>query len=480
MSIRRNTITGTLWNVTRTFVVSVVEFVVYATLARYLTVEEFALLAFSLLVVEFANMLTTVGVNQNLIQREKWEQSYFRSVFTFILLLSFIISSFLAGAGGTLSYFYYSSEASLVILSLSLLPLFMALQSVYSAKLEREFLNKEITVIRTCTSIFFGVLTIILVLNSFGIWSIVISKILQHCVTLLLFMWRSKLPFELGINSLHIKEIKDFCLPLFGIALLNFFQSKGSNLLVGAALGAEKFAFISVSKKGYDILGQLTITSVNRMIVPSLSRVHSDNRVNRLYDIVYFSSLIVTPCYFGLGAVSEEFITLAFGEKYAASAIYLTLSTAAISGAIMAWYLPNLLISGGFTAAALKLKVVGFVRTMAVSGVTVWFGVEVMLASLTITTYLLLPVSFSITSKYFSISLVKMLKVNLPSIISSILMVSSIFLAKMFLVKDLELLFRLVALVCLGAMVYSLTLILFFRRDVLKVLQIAKSLRKNP
>jgi len=102
-----------------------------------------------------------------------------------------------------------------------------------------------------------------------------------------------------------------------------------------------------------------------------------------------------------------------------------------------------------------------------------------MLASLTITTYLLLPVSFSITSKYFSISLVKMLKVNLPSIVSSIVMVTTIYLAKLFLVKDLELLFRLVSLVCLGVVVYSLTLVLFFRRDVLKVLQIAKSLRKN-
>ncbi|WP_394220688.1 oligosaccharide flippase family protein [Alteromonas gracilis] len=479
MSIQRNTITGTLWNVSRTLIVSIVEFIVYAILARELSVEEFALLAFSLLVVEFANMLTTVGVNQNLIQRDKWEQPYFRSVFTFIFLLAFIVSSILAGAGGTLSYLYYSREASLVILSLSLLPLFMALQSVYSAKLERDFLNKEITAVRTLTSIFFGLLTIILVLNSFGIWSIVISKILQHGVTLLIFMWRSKLPVKLGINSLHVKEIKDFCLPLFGIALLNFFQSKGSNLLVGAVLGSDKFAFISVSKKGYDILGQLTITSVNRMIVPSLSRVNLDNRVNRLYDIVYFSSLVVTPCYFGLGAVSEEFITVAFGEKYSASAIYLTISTAAISGAIMAWYLPNLLISGGYTASALKLKVVGFVRTLAISAVTVWFGVEVMLTSLTITTYLLLPVSFSITSKHFDISLIKMLKVNLPAIVSSMVMIVSIFIAKQFAVNDLEPIFRLAVLVCLGVITYILTLMIFFNRDVKQVFKIAKSLRKS-
>lgn len=477
MSLQRNTILGTLWNVSRTFVVSIVDFIVYAVLARFLSLEEFALLAFSLLVVEFATMLTNVGVNQNLIQREKWEKSYFTSVLTIILLLSVSVTLVLASAGGMLSYFFYSAEASLIIVALAILPVFMSLQSIYSAKLEREFLNKEITVVRALTSIVFGILTIILVFNSFGIWSIVISKLMQHFVTLSIFMWRSNLPIKLGVNSLHLLEIKSFCLPLFGIALVNFFHNKGSNLFVGAVLGAEKFALISVSKKGYDVLGQLTITSVNRMIVPSLSRVKPDNRVDRLYDIVRFSSLLITPCYLGLGAVSEEFITIAFGEKYAASAIYLTITTAAISGSIMAWYLPNLLISSGHTSAAFRLKIIGFVRTLGVTAVTVWFGVEVMLVSLTITTYLLLPVSFTIVSQFFSISFRKMLDASLPAIVSSGIMLVTLYASKFLLLENVDVWVRLLALISIGALSYVFCIVVFFRQSLFYVLSAVRSLR---
>lgn len=477
MSLQRNTILGTLWNVSRTFIVSIVDFIVYAVLARFLSLEEFALLAFSLLVVEFATMLTNVGVNQNLIQREKWEQSYFTSVLTIILLLSVSVTMVLASAGGMLSYFFYSAEASLIIVTLAMLPMLMALQSIYSAKLERDFSNKEITVVRALTSVVFGILTIILVFNSFGVWSIVISKLMQNFVTLFIFMWRSKLPFKLGANSIHLQEIKNFCLPLFGIALINFFHNKGSNLLVGAVLGAEKFSLISVSKKGYDVLGQLTITSVNRMIVPSLSRVKPDNRVERLYDIVRFSSLLITPCYLGLGAVSEEFITVAFGEKYSASAIYLTITTAAISASIMAWYLPNLLISAGHTSAAFRLKIIGVVRTLGVAAVTVWFGVEVMLISLSITTYLLLPVSFSIVSQFFTISFRKMLDASLPAIISSGMMLVVLYASEIILLQNLEALTKLLALICIGTLSYTLCLTIFFRQSMYYIFSAIKSLR---
>ena len=290
-------------------------------------------------------------------------------------------------------------------------------------------------------------------------------------------MWRSNLPIKLGVNSLHLLEIKSFCLPLFGIALVNFFHNKGSNLFVGAVLGAEKFALISVSKKGYDVLGQLTITSVNRMIVPSLSRVKPDNRVDRLYDIVRFSSLLITPCYLGLGAVSEEFITIAFGEKYAASAIYLTITTAAISGSIMAWYLPNLLISSGHTSAAFRLKIIGFVRTLGVTAVTVWFGVEVMLVSLTITTYLLLPVSFTIVSQFFSISFRKMLDASLPAIVSSGIMLVTLYASKFLLLENVDVWVRLLALISIGALSYVFCIVVFFRQSLFYVLSAVRSLR---
>ena len=234
---------------------------------------------------------------------------------------------------------------------------------------------------------------------------------------------------------------------------------------------------ISVSKKGYDVLGQLTITSVNRMIVPSLSRVKPDNRVDRLYDIVRFSSLLITPCYLGLGAVSEEFITVAFGEKYAASAIYLTITTAAISGSIMAWYLPNLLISSGHTSAAFRLKIIGFVRTLGVTAVTVWFGVEVMLVSLTITTYLLLPVSFTIVSQFFSISFKKMLDASIPAIVCSGIMLGTLYASKFLLFEELDVWARLLALISIGALSYVLSIVVFFRKSLLYVLSAVKSLR---
>ncbi|GFD89091.1 lipopolysaccharide biosynthesis protein [Tenacibaculum sp. KUL152] len=479
VNLKNKTIFGTLWNTSRTLLVSIVDFVVYAVLARFLDVQEFALLAFCLLIVEFANMLTTVGINQNLIQRKKWEHEYFVSVFTVIFCFSLVVVLILASLGGTAAFYFYSKNAALVVVALSSMPFLMALQSIFSAKLERDFHNKEITIVRSTTAIVCGGLTLIFAFNDFGIWSIVIGKLLQHSFTLLIFWVRSKTAIAFGVQPDHLDEIKEFCLPLCGMALLNFFQNKGSNLFVASVLGTEKFAFISISKKGLDVLSQLTITSVNKMVVPSLARVKNTDKVRVFYDMLYFSSLIITPCFFGLGAVSEEFITVAFGDKYAPSAIYLTIASFAMSGLLMSWYLPNLLISGGYSSTALKLKAITFFRVIAISASTVWFGVEIMLFCITASAYIFLPLQFNVASEHYNVSLGAVLKVCFPSIVSSVLMVVGIFCIRPFLGDEMEKLSALVILVISGMIIYASSLILFFNKSISNAKKILKGLRNS-
>jgi O-antigen/teichoic acid export membrane protein len=263
------------------------------------------------------------------------------------------------------------------------------------------------------------------------------------------------------------------------MALLNFFQSKGSNLIVAGVLGAEKFAFISISKKGIDVLSQLTITSVNKMVVPSLSRVGEEHKVGAFYEMVRFSSFIITPCFFGLGAVSEEFITVAFGEKYSPSSTYLALSSFAMSGLLMSWFLPNLLISGGYSSAALNLKAITFFRVITISASTVWFGVELMLLCITVSAYLFLPLQFKVASKYYDLSLVAVLKVCLPSLVSSALMVMSIYCLRPILESGTEELITLVILIAVGLAIYIFVIIVFFSESISSAIKILNGLRST-
>ncbi|MBZ2163145.1 oligosaccharide flippase family protein [Alteromonas stellipolaris] len=475
MNIRKKTISGSLWNVTRTFTISFTDLFVYMYLARVLTLEEFGVLAFCLLVVEFANTLTNVGVNQNLIQRKDWDADYFSSVFTFVLCVSLFFTLILALIGSSVALYAHSKLAALVILALSILPVLVGLQSIFSAKMERDFLNKEITTIKGSTAVFSGLLTIGLAFNDMGLWAVVIGKIVQHSSVLIWFFCKAKLKVSLGLNRAHVDEITSFCIPLFAIAVINFLHSKASNLYVGMVLGAEKFALISVSKKGAEVLSQLSITSINKMIVPSMSRIEADKKVAAFYKVLHFTSLVIIPSFLGLGAVSEKFILLSFGEKFAESAIFLQITTSMIIAQTLTWFLPNLLISEGKTKDALRLKLISVVGSVIVSGFTVWFGVEVMLISMAVASYLIMPIIVSVVKKHYDIELGKMIKLCLPSIISSFVMILSIKVVEGYLEPyGIPLIFDLLVLVCVGGLTYAAMVILFFRRSIGEIFSLLK------
>tara|TARA_B110000211_G_scaffold209414_1_gene246735 strand:+ start:2949 stop:4295 length:1347 start_codon:yes stop_codon:yes gene_type:complete len=444
-------------------------------LARLLTLEEFGILTFCLLVVEFANMLTNVGVNQNLIQRKEWDLTYFSSVFTFVLSASVLLTLLLALIGGGVAFYVHSKLAALVILSLSILPVLVGLQSIFSAKMERDFLNKEITTIKGSAAVLSGLLTILLAFNGFGLWSVVVGKITQHTTVLIWFIAKAKLRVSLSLQRSHLSEITSFCLPLFAIAVINFLHGKASNLYVGLVLGAEKFALISVSKKGTEVLSQLTITSINKMIVPSMSRVDSEKKVSAFYKVLHFTSLVVLPSFLGLGAVSEKFIVLAFGEKFSDSAIFLQITTSMIIAQTLTWFLPNLLISEGKTKDALRLKLISVVGSVLVSGLTVWFGVEVMLVSMAVASYLIMPIIVRVVKKHYDIKLRKMIKLCLPAITSSFVMIAVIKIVEVYLDSyGIPLILNLLVLVCIGGGTYSLMIILFFKDSIGEIISLLK------
>ena len=92
MDLRSKALSGTLWNVLMIITVSGMDLLVFTVLARNLTISEFALLTFCFLIVEFGNIFVTAGINQNLIQRKIWEDSYFNSVASIVFTLGLLLS----------------------------------------------------------------------------------------------------------------------------------------------------------------------------------------------------------------------------------------------------------------------------------------------------------------------------------------------------------------------------------------------------
>ncbi|NDW14905.1 oligosaccharide flippase family protein [Alteromonas genovensis] len=431
MSIKKKATKGSIWiSLTRTGI-NLTDFFVYAYLARILTLEEFGLAGFCFLFVEFANTLVNAGVNQNLVQREKWETKYAASTMTFVFLMGLTVSGALLVVGAPIAYYTYSELAAYVIASLAPITLITSLQVVVTGKLLREFENKKMGLAKLTASVFSALIIIILAEIGYGIWALIFGKLANNAFQYLFLLYVSKYKPSFNINKDDFKELITFCLPLFWMVVLRFLGKKASNLLTGIALGPVSFALLAAAHKGGDVINQVTTSSINSMIVPSFSRVGRDSDIGGLFiKLVTIASTIITPIFMGLAAIADPFVVIAFGEKFEQSATYMAISAFSIFPLVVANFIPNLLISQAKTKDAFNIVLVNIFCNVIIASCTIWFGITVMLYSLVIGNFLATPIRLAILRKHIYIDIKKLFYSLIPSFLSALGMFTIVALLK--------------------------------------------------
>ena len=478
MSIKKKATQGSIWmSLTRTGI-NVVDFLVYAYLARILTLEEFGLAGFCFLFVEFTNTLVNAGVNQNLVQRKEWTDRYAASTMTFVAFMGLMASGMLVGIGAPIAYYNYSELAAYVIISLAPITLITSLQVVVTGKLLREFKNKQMGIAKFCATLISAASIIALAEFGYGIWALIVGKLVNVTLQYVFLVFVSKVRLSFNIDRDNFKELVTFCLPLFWMVVLRFLNKKASNLFTGIVLGPVNFALLAAAHKAEVVINQVTMSSINSMVVPSFSRVAPDTDVGALFiRLVAITSVIVTPIFMGLAAIADPFVTIAFGEKFAPSAEYMTISAFSVFPLVIANFMPNLLISKALTKAAFNITLVNIISNVIVAACTIWFGVSVMLICITVGNFLAMPIRFAIVRKHIFIDTKKLTFALLPSFLSALGMFLVVTFAKThisnLLVNDV---LTLIASVLLGGITYVLLSFSLFYNQTLKQVQELKSM----
>lgn len=470
MSLKKQAAKGGLWiSITRTGI-SVIDFAVFVYLARILSLEDFGLVAFCMLFVEFANIAVNAGVNQNIVQRKNWDEQYASSTMIYVVGLAMVVAAGLVFIGAPIAYYTYSHLAAYVFMSLAPITILLSLQVVFNGKLVRDFKNKQMGVVKFIASILSAIVIITLAELGYGLWSLVIGRLVLASLELFFMSYIADFTPKFYFNNEYKKELREFCLPLLGSAVLSTVNQKTGSLFTGLVLGPANFALLNAAKRGETMINQITMGSINSMVVPSFSRVKEGANVGDLYiKLVALTATIVMPMFMGLAAIADPFVTIIFGDKFSQSAVFMSISAFVMYPAIIGWFLPTLLVSQGRTNDAFKLTIISVTNSLLVAGCTIWFGITTMLISIVIANFLVLPIRFKIVGQHVSINIKKLIFSVFPPYFSAFAMFVSIMLIKQFLTPVISnQVLLLVLLIIAGCISYPLFSFLFFYKHTIE------------
>jgi O-antigen/teichoic acid export membrane protein len=486
MDLRQQATKGIVWSAAQTWGARVISFLITLVLARLVSPDDFGLIAFAIVFINFAQIFLDQGFGDAIVQCSNLERKHLDTAFWINVFTGSLLTIIGLLASQPLEQLFNKPQLAPVISLLSFNFLIGSLNSVQQALLKRKLAFKSLAIRSLIATFVSGVVAIIMAFQGFGVWSLVAKMLLNNIVGVIV-LWRVS-DWRPGINfSLkHLKEIYKFGINIIGSNFVDFFNRNSDNFLIGYFLGTTALGYYSLAYNLLSVLTELLITVPNAVTFPVFSRLQDDiTRMKQaFYEITQLQSIFAFPIFLGMLVLAPEVVILLYGQNWTQSIpVVQVLMLMGILFSIFYFY-GNVINAVGKPAWRFRILTLASILNVIGFAISVRWGIIAVAMSYVIVGYLILPLYFLIIQKVIQVDFCTHIKQYLPAFFSSVAMIIFVFGLKSFLGDSLGLLISVVVLVSTGGFIYLLVLYLIkpslYRQLINMIYMIIPRLKSRP
>ena len=357
-SIKANFAKSSGWGMLGTGADNLIQFIIFAVLARILDVAELGIVAFAIVLIDLCSVFVLGGLPEALIRAPRWEHHVASVCFTINMLMALFFSACLTIAGFTVIQQGYGPGSGAVIAALSLIFVIDASRAVHVAKLRREFNYKNLAVRGTIAGITAGAGSIWMATAGFGVWALVFQRLCYVSIMTLATWVSARFVPRLSLSRSVIAELSHFGIRATFSRLLEIANLRITDLVVGVFFGPVPVALYRVGGRGLDAMRRLFVRPIQDAAFSALSRLEGAHAIGRAYHRVSRAGALVTfPMFIGLAVIAPDFTVLLFGEKYTQSGLIMAILALGGLPAMMTLFTTAALMAAGEAHVALRVNV---------------------------------------------------------------------------------------------------------------------------
>jgi PST family polysaccharide transporter len=480
-TLTQKTMRGIFWSGTSQFVSQGISFFVNIVVARVLFPEDFGVLGMAAVYIELISILSDLGLNASIIQRDKVTQNQLSTCFWLNLIIAVILIGGSVLCAPLVAQFYRTEILSSVIIvsSLSFIPRMMG--SVNKALLTRELAFKTMAAPDIIGIMVFSVLVIPMAWSGLGLWSIILANLIGvWATTIALWKWSGWRPsWTFDWNG--YKSLMSFGSRVLGEQLIGFINMNIDYLLIGRLLGTYALGIYTMAFSLMTFPLRKIAQMVTRVTFPAFSRVQHDDALLRdaYLKTVRYISLVTFPILTGMGLLADDFIHVAYTDKWAE--VIIPLQIMCLDGLIrtVGTTVGSILYAKGRADIGLKWKIAsaGVIIPSIIVGAD--YGIIGVAVALTGTTVVLAPIIQTITNRLIDLKFKALGQALAPAVVSTLVMavgLSGIIWLRVQYGMDTQYLF-LMGATLFGALVYITSFRLFFRTYYMELFALFHQMR---
>lgn len=290
-------------------------------LARILSPADFGLFALAFVMIDGFSIFKSLGFDSALVRRKDDIERACNTAFFLIPVMGmilFFILFFFAPVG---AQFLNNPQVAPIIRVLGLVFVISTFGKVPQTVLYRDMKFKYKSIAELSAAVAYCAMALVLALNKFGVWSLVIAYILKTAVQIGMEWyfsgWKPKFEFDKTIAW----DMFYFGKYVLASGIIWFLYSNLDNIVIGKVLGVTMLGYYAIAMNLSTFLSQYLLDRVGFIMYPAYSRIQEDPEdVKRvMLKVLKYISIILFPFSFGLFIFAPDILRLVFGEKWLAA-----------------------------------------------------------------------------------------------------------------------------------------------------------------
>ena len=394
------------------------QFAILPIIARYLSPEEFGLVALAMVFVTISIVLADAGIGKSLIRDETLDQRVWSSAFWLLAALGLALALLVLGSAPLIAWIFNAPDLLLLTSALAVVPLFQSLSTVFLVELEKQqaiFTLALITVGVTCVS---SLSAVVLAVMGMGAWALVGQQIvffgLQGGVVLCIARFRPDRQFALSSLGEHLRFGRD----TVGWSLLQMVHRQSLTVALGKFGSMPQLGAFAMANR-FARLPQLAIGQpVGRVFYVRMAARHKrEGAVKDLFLIgTQVLAAIVIPPMLLIAASGHAFFTFVLGENWAGVASVFAILAPGSAIQVALSLNGSAFMASGHTGLRLRSMVETLLLWLFLMVLAIPFGFVAILGARTLAVVVYLPRITKFTNDAFGASLGDVLRCLTPAL----------------------------------------------------------------
>ena len=321
MSLTNKAIKGAKWSFIGNILNQITTFTIGIILARLLSPEEFGLIGMTTVFIVLADTFVDSGFSQALIRKNNCTQEDYSTAFYFNLLASILIYLLLFFSAGSVANFFIQAELTNIIRIASLGMIINSLVLVQKTILVKDINFKIQTKISIISTLISGVIALLMAINDFGVWSLVVKSLSASLISAVLFWGVNKWRPDFTFSKKSFDDLFSFGSKLLFSNLIDRFYWNIYYVVIGKYFSPETLGYYTRAEMFKNLPSQNVTSIIINVSYPALTKIQDDLILlrHKYLEILKITMFIVSYCLVLIFVLSEPIIFVLIGKQWAES-----------------------------------------------------------------------------------------------------------------------------------------------------------------